>query len=230
MQLRTKLNIRTSISDISYQSNQSKNTVYKDTSKFINNIYLSKLFTKIILFKNTTDIRLSLPPYRFAEVIQLYHKNTQIMEKTIAPAMTVVSTQIRTTFEKLSKDVGNLPKEIVVEAVQAGLHLAGPQYWYYTWEVCDMEAEFDLKICLPVATFGKTFTNNKFKLERLEEYQHVKRTHLGDWANMKNSYESLMLDLKSLNYIPERSCREVYINCDFDDPSNNITEIQYQVK
>ncbi|MCT4601509.1 MAG: GyrI-like domain-containing protein [Marinifilum sp.] len=151
------------------------------------------------------------------------------MEKVTAPAMTVVSKEVRTTFKDLMKNIEDFPQEIVKEAVQAGLHPAGPQCWVYTWESCDMEAEFNLKICLPVATFGNSFASNKFKLEKLQEYVHVKKTHLGAWDKLKDSYDVLMEEIENGKLVPGHTCREIYINCDFENPSNNITEIQFQV-
>jgi effector-binding domain-containing protein len=151
------------------------------------------------------------------------------MEKQTAPAMTVVSKEIRTTFKDLMKDIEDFPQAIVKEAVQAGLHPAGPQCWIYTWETCDMEAEFNLKICLPVATFGNSFKSEKFKLEKLEEYVHVKKTHLGAWDKLRDSYETITEEMKTCNLEAKKSCRELYINCDFDNLANNITEIQFQV-
>ena len=151
------------------------------------------------------------------------------MKKVTAPSMTVISKDVRTTFKDLMKNIEDFPQEIVKEAVKSGLHPTGPQCWVYTWESCDMEAEFNLKICLPVATFGNSFSSNKFKLEKLEEYNHVKKTHLGSWENLKDSYEILTEEMKAENVSPGQSCRELYINCDFETPANNITEIQFQV-
>lgn len=148
--------------------------------------------------------------------------------KATAPAMTVLSKVIRTRFENLEKNIEQFPTEIVQEAVNAGLHPAGPQYWIYKWETCVMEEEFELKICLPVATFGNSFSSDNFKLEKLEEYVHVKKTHLGAWDNLKESYEALVDEMKSENIEAGQTCREVYINCDFESPVNNITEIQFQ--
>ncbi|WP_421919405.1 hypothetical protein [Marinifilum sp.] len=152
------------------------------------------------------------------------------MKRVTAPEMTVISKDVRTTFKDLMKNIEDFPKQIVTEAVKAGLHPTGPQCWVYTWESCDMEAEFNLKICLPVATFGKSFSSNKFKLEKLEKYNHVKKTHLGSWEKLMDSYEILTEEMKAENVTAEQSCRELYINCDFDNPANNITEIQFQVK
>ncbi len=151
------------------------------------------------------------------------------MEKQTAPAMTVVSKTVKTTFKDLMKDIEDFPQQIVKEAVQAGLHPAGPQCWLYSWETCDMEAEFNLKICLPVATFGNSFKSDKFKLEKLEEYVHVKKTHLGAWDKLCDSYSILSEEIKNSNFKAKKSCRELYINCDFDKLENNITEIQFQV-
>ncbi len=151
------------------------------------------------------------------------------MNKVKAPAMTVLSKVVRTTLEDLIKNIENFPKEIVQEAVNAGLHPSGPQYWIYKWETCVTLEEFELKICLPVATFGNSFTSDKFKLEKLEEYVHVKKTHLGGWDQLKESYEELVEEMKTGIVEPGKTCRELYINCDFENPSNNITEIQFQV-
>ena len=151
------------------------------------------------------------------------------MNKVTAPAMTVVSKVVRTTLEDLIKNIEDFPKEIVQEAVNAGLHPSGPQYWIYKWETCVTVEEFELKICLPVATFGNSFTSDKFKLEKLEEYVHVTKTHLGAWDQLKESYEELVEEMKTGIVEPGKTCRELYINCDFETPSNNITEIQFQV-
>lgn len=148
--------------------------------------------------------------------------------KQTAPAMTVLSKTVKTTLEDLIKNVEDFPKEIVQEAIQAGLHPSGPQYWIYKWETCVTLEEFELKICLPVATFGNSFTSDKFQLEKLEEYVHIKKTHLGAWDNLKESYEELVEEMKTGNIELGQTCREVYINCDFETPTNNITEIQFQ--
>ncbi len=152
-----------------------------------------------------------------------------MMNKVTAPAMTVVSKVVRTTFENLKKNIENFPKEIVQEAVEAGFHPTGPQYWIYKWETCVTVEEFELKICLPVATFGNSFTSDKFKLETLEEYVHVKKTHLGAWDQLKESYEELVEEMKTGNIESGKTCRELYLNCDFETLANNITEIQFQV-
>jgi effector-binding domain-containing protein len=151
------------------------------------------------------------------------------MKKQTAPAMTVLSKVVKTTLEDLIKNIENFPKEIVQEAVNAGLHPSGPQYWIYKWETCVTVEEFELKICLPVATFGNSFTSDKFKLEKLEEYVHVKKTHLGPWDQMMTSYETITEEMKAENIEAGKTCRELYINCDFEAPENNITEIQFQV-
>ena len=150
------------------------------------------------------------------------------MEKKTAPAMTVLSKVVRTTLEDLIKNIEDFPREIVQEAVKAGLHPSGPQYWIYKWETCVTVEEFELKICLPVSTFGKSYASDKFQLEKLDEYVHVKKTHLGSWDNLKESYEVIVEEMKTGNIEPGKSCRELYINCDFETPENNITEIQFQ--
>ena len=51
-------------------------------------------------------------------------------------------------------------------------------------------------------------------------------THSGAWDNLPQSYAKLIGELmksgRSLNGIT----REIYMNIDFDNPDNNVTEIQ----
>jgi len=154
------------------------------------------------------------------------------MEQLIknAPAMQVVSFSLNTNLTSLKSDVGNIGYDIVKEAVLAGFHPTGPQYWIYLWESTDPSANFNLKIALPVSTFGLPFHNNRFNLEHFDDFKHVAKIHYGAWENLKEAYGELMQNILGNGLIPTNQCREVYINCDFEHPVNNVTEIQFGIQ
>lgn len=151
------------------------------------------------------------------------------MKKTIAPAMTVLATELKTNMQNLLNDVGEIPQQVYQEAVNNGLRPAGPQYWIYEWESQDPTADFNLKICIPVATFGNNYAGTKFKLEQIAPFNHLSEIHHGPWENMKETYGMILEEIQSTKLVPGKVSRELYINCDFENGENNITEIQFGI-
>lgn len=153
------------------------------------------------------------------------------MKTKTAPAMKVLACEIKSCMKTLSSDVGNLNKEIFKIAIDNGLHPAGPQFWIYKWESenPNAEAQFLLNICLPVATFGANYKDEVFKLNHLLPFNHLAIEHLGSWANLPSTYGKLMNEMQNQKLIPGKTCRELYINCDFENPENNITEVQFEI-
>lgn len=151
------------------------------------------------------------------------------MKTKIAPAMTVLSFELKTSLQSMDKDVGEIPKEIYQEAAKANLLPSGPQHWVYKWKSSDPNSEFVLKIALPVALFGNSYSGKKFKLENLESFKCLSTEHIGTWNNLKETYAKVMDKIKHEGLIPGTTNREVYINCDFENTENNITEIQFEL-
>lgn len=151
------------------------------------------------------------------------------MEKKIAPSMWVLSATLKTSMATLTQNIGDKAKLLAKEAVANEFHISGPQYWVYTWPVFDPNVEFELKICLPVATFGKKYQGSGFILEKLDAFKYVSIEHLGAWEDLGNTYSSFMAQVSALKLTPSMVCREVYYNCDFEQPENNITFIQFGI-
>lgn len=151
------------------------------------------------------------------------------MEKKIAPAMTVLAIELKTNMQMLKQILEDKPRRLVSDAVSNGFHVTGPQYWVYTWVELDPNADFMLKICLPVATFGNPHQESEFRLEKLPPFMHVSTEHLGSWELLGESYSKLMAQMTASDLKPSMVCREVYINCDFEKPENNRTEIQFGI-
>jgi hypothetical protein len=151
------------------------------------------------------------------------------MIKKIAPEMTLLVHKGRTNMTNLINYIGETPKRLVKEVVDSGLHPSGPQYWIYedaAGDPSNPDTEFTLKICLPVATFGNTYTNGEFTLEKAPAFNCVSCEHIGDWKNLGATYMKMMEYIQKEGLTPNGTSREVYINCDFENPANNITEVQ----
>lgn len=151
------------------------------------------------------------------------------MEAKKSPAMTVLSYELKTKMASLIDDVGTKNVELFKEAIKLGLHPTGPQYWLYTWNSRNPEDEFTLKLAIPVTSFGNSVNSENFTFEKIEGIQHVSSIHNGSWENLKDSYGKLMEEMTLKKGTPGMNCREVYINCDFEHPENNITEIQFEI-
>lgn len=153
------------------------------------------------------------------------------MKTKTAPAMTVLAKEVKTTMKNMLTDVGEIPQDIFKHAINNGLHPAGPQYWIYEWneENPGEESEFNLTVTLPVASFGMEYTANEFELRTLKPFKHISETHLGAWDRLKETYGKIMEEMGKQKLIPGKTCREIYVNCDFENPDNNITEVQFEL-
>lgn len=148
------------------------------------------------------------------------------METKTAPEMTVLMHEGKTTIANLMQYAGDKPQRLVSEAVKNGLHPTGPQYWIYEGGNGDPNVEMTVKICLPVASFGGNYTNGEFKLEKLSSFKCVSTQHLGPWQEISGAYCGLMQHIEQEGFKYSGNCREVYVNCDFENQQNCITEVQ----
>lgn len=151
------------------------------------------------------------------------------MRKKTSPEMTVLFYELTTNLKNMLNDVDNIPVELLKAAVESNLHPAGAQCWEYTWESQNPEADFKLKIMVPVATNGNDY-HGKFKLEKVKGIKHLSEFHYGAWSHLKDTYAKIMAHMADNKLKPGNICRENYILCDFENPENCITEIQFQVQ
>lgn len=146
------------------------------------------------------------------------------MEIKTIPSVLVASVTLKTTLEQLCDVVGVIPQSIANELSQQSIKIVGPQVWEY-WG-CDgtPSKEFTLKIAFPVEKVGTN--KNELKFEQLQEFKCVSKTHNGGWDEFKDVYAKLFEDMFKKNYQMNGYNREVYINCDFENNSNCVTELQ----
>ena len=140
----------------------------------------------------------------------------------------VFSYETKTTLKNMMTAIGEKPNDLMAELQKQGINPAGSQIW--TYEGCDgnPDAEFKLKITVPAEKKGTD--KGEMKFIELPEFKFAGTTHNGPYSEFQGVYCKLMEDIAKAGLIPDGSSREVYLNCDFEDQSKCITEIQVGVK
>lgn len=186
---------------------------------------IANLFLKKYHTQNTTDIQLSHVP------IPLHHNlnNNTTMDVKTLDQMLVCGKQVRASISTLKEHVGTTPEALMVEIASQGIQPVGPQIWYYSGCVGNWaEAQFDLLISIPVASAGAN--QNGFEFLSLPSYKCVSMLHKGAWDKLPQAYEVFIREINEAGLIMVGTSREVYINCDFENQENCITEIQMEVQ
>jgi effector-binding domain-containing protein len=146
--------------------------------------------------------------------------------KTFNPLKTLVFSA-ETSMKDMVKYVRIVAKELCEEAISNSMEITGPIYWIYKGADGKPETRFVLDICLPV--FSSNGYKGKFELRQLESFKCVTSIHYGNWYEMGIVYNHLFGGIFENGLKPNGICREMYLNVDFENPENNITEIQVGV-
>jgi effector-binding domain-containing protein len=132
---------------------------------------------------------------------------------------------------RISELVNFLPvaKELYKEAATHDLTITGPMHWHYVGFAGDFSKPFTLEISLPVAEVEPVY-DGAFHFKRTEPFKCVSVVHEGTWDTIPMAYEALSRLAESKNLQPTSVNRELYINCDFENPEANVTEVQMGVR
>ncbi len=132
---------------------------------------------------------------------------------------------------KVSDLIDQIPiaKELFKEAVKLDLHPTGPIHWHYIGFTGVASKPFLLEVCLPVANVPNDY-EGACHFKRTENCKSISIVHEGSWTEIPKSYELLMKCVEQHDYQLIGITREVYINADFADPLDNVTEIQMGIK
>lgn len=149
------------------------------------------------------------------------------METTVKPQMTVLSKKVRCSMKDLMGQT-HFVKEMYQEAAKLDFHVTGCSYWVYTGCNGDMNAEFDLEFIIPIQANGKK--GEKFEVKTIPPYKCVTYLHHGSWMEFHKVYENLMKKIQEKGLKLGKSNREMYLNCDFEDGKNCLTEIQIEIE
>jgi effector-binding domain-containing protein len=138
------------------------------------------------------------------------------------PPLTVLYSSHQTTIQQLHQFVGTVMKDLYLEAVSKTL-VTGPVYWIYHGMDGKPDSLFTLQIALPVKS---GFQPSKFQVTELPSFKTLSHIHDGPWEQLSATYAEMMRHIET-NKIPLKDeSRELYLNIDFQNSANNITEVQ----
>ncbi|SEW21435.1 DJ-1/PfpI family protein [Chitinophaga arvensicola] len=153
-------------------------------------------------FDNNAVLPEMLPALSFHFFYQRYETNYQGM-------MALVRTAIR---------------EVYLEAAKAGLEVCGAPAWHYHNFDGQPDTIFTLDIGLPVTSVLPV--SAPWHCETLPPFNCVSMQHRGQWDKLADTYGSLFAGLQLLNKQPNGYTREQYLRYNFEQPEQNITNIQ----
>ena len=148
------------------------------------------------------------------------------MEIKTHPAMTVLYSTHQTTIGELDQFVGTVVKELYTEAVRNDVLVSGPAYWLYYGLDGQPETVFTLEIALPIQ--GK-MNESRFATKELPSFKAASHVHENAWTRMPGTYAQILQFVPFNKYKITGEFREIYWNIDFNNPENNLTEVQVGV-
>lgn len=131
--------------------------------------------------------------------------------------------RLETTLRDIGKYVGNTPQQLIVLAAQEGFKVSGPQFWNYYGVDGNPDTKIQIEICLPIEETKELSSENT---AIIEGFRCAATRVKGPWSNLKGAYENLIAEMAENKMSPGVWCREIYHEIDFDQPENNVTEIQ----
>jgi effector-binding domain-containing protein len=144
------------------------------------------------------------------------------MQITTHPPVRILYSTHRVTLKQLG-EFGAVIKELYAEAVHYDAFVSGPLHWIYRGADGKPDTVFTLEIAIPIQGYIKT---NKFQVKQLAPFDAITYRHEGSWERLVESYTDIMQYVDK-NKIPlNEECRELYLNMDFENPENNVTEVQ----
>jgi effector-binding domain-containing protein len=148
---------------------------------------------------------------------------TKKIEKTL-----VALHSFKTSLAKIHEAVGVKPNQIMEELTKQGIKPSGPQIWHYTGCDGQKDTEFTLDICVPVVQKGVDTGFITFK--ELDTFYCATQILHGSWDRLEKAYYKLFEEIGKTGKTPTEKAREVYLNCDFENQNNCITEIQVEIQ
>lgn len=133
----------------------------------------------------------------------------------------------KTTLSKINEAVGVIPNKVMEGIQKQDIKSVAPQIWHYIDCGCGMDVEFTLEVCVPVDKKGSDTEFISFK--ELPAYSCASHMHNGPWSEFIQLYPKLFGNLEKEGKPYTGIVREVYHNCDFEDQSKCVTEIQIEL-
>lgn len=150
------------------------------------------------------------------------------MQLKDAPSLTTLAFSTQTTLRDLNPFVRTVARQLYREAVRLDLEITGPIIWQYDGVDGNPETVFQLDIVLPIQSIqGQPAEGLVFK--KIDGWKSASTEHLGSWDKLPATYGPFMGGLVQSGYPIGPLSREVYVNMDFENPTNNVTLIYRQI-
>ena len=140
------------------------------------------------------------------------------------PAIPVLFFTTRTALKDIAQYVGTVAKQLYAVAAKQELLPTGPLQWIYLGADGKPDTVFTLEIALPVDGLPKE--ESLFLYKELPPFECVSTLHHGAWEHLYKTYDRVIGDVLANGKSLSGFCREQYLYMDFNNPANNITEVQ----
>ena len=137
------------------------------------------------------------------------------------PPVTVLYSSHRATLKELNQ-LQPVVKELYSEAANNAF-ISGPLYWIYHGADGKPDTEFTLEIALPILG---NYSAGKFSTRQLNPFKAVTYRYEGSYDRIYAGYHEIMQYIDDHKIPINEESRELYLNVDFEQPENCITEIQ----
>ena len=126
-------------------------------------------------------------------------------------------------------------RELYQYVADLDLLVCGPQYWFYYGTDGLPEPEggglpiksdkmFTLEICLPV--HGKIPTALLPWFKRIPAFRCLSSRYEGPWEGLAEHYQKMIADISARQLKMSGVFAESFLHIDFDQPENQITDVQ----
>lgn len=149
------------------------------------------------------------------------------MEKKNIASQVVLKHSAQTTLNGLMAVTGIVPEQLMQKARELNLTVTSPQIWQYTGSDGQPETQFLLEICLPVNEAKGDPAPFEFAV--LSPSIVISQLHHGAWNRMGETYQKIIREIQQKGLKMNGISREIYLNCDFENQENCLTEIQVSI-
>ena len=140
------------------------------------------------------------------------------------PYMTVLYNTRQATLNDLPYLSGTVARDLYRYVADLDLLVCGPQYWFYYGVDGRPETKFTLEVALPIQ--GKIPTAVLPYFKRIPAFRCLSSRYQGPWEGIAQEYQRMLQHISDNQLKMSGIYAESFLHIDFDDPANQITEIQ----
>ena len=139
------------------------------------------------------------------------------------PYMTVLYSTRQATLRDLPSFAGTVVRDLYRYVADLDLLVCGPQYWFYYGVDGRPETKFTLEVALPIQ--GKIPTAVLPYFKRIPAFRCLSSRYEGPWEGIVEEYQRMLTYISDNGLKMNGIYAESFLHIDFDDPANQITEI-----